>query len=47
MENPGVKSGGFFFLQQPLFYLHRVADPHHINADPDLDPSFHFNTDPD
>ncbi len=36
-----------FFLQQPLFYLHRVADPHHNNADPVLDPSFHFNTDPD
>ncbi len=25
--------------------LARVADPHHLNADPD--PAFHFNADPD
>ncbi len=40
-------TNGIYFLKQPLFYLHRISDPHHINADPDLDPSFHFNTDPD
>jgi hypothetical protein len=25
--------------------IHRVADPHQLNADPD--PAFHFNVDPD
>ncbi len=24
-----------------------VADPHHLDADPDLDPTFHFDADPD
>ncbi len=24
-----------------------VADPHHFDADPDKDPTFHFHTDPD
>ncbi len=23
-----------------------VADPHHLDADPDLDPTFHFDADP-
>jgi hypothetical protein len=45
---PGIKSGGNFDNKHCFIYLPHsvVADPHHINADPDLDPSFHFNTDP-
>jgi hypothetical protein len=27
--------------------LKRVADPHHIDADPDPDPACHFDADPD
>ncbi len=25
----------------------RVADPHHVDADPESDPAFHFDADPD
>jgi hypothetical protein len=25
----------------------RISDPHHFNADPDLNPAFHFKADPD
>jgi hypothetical protein len=25
----------------------RVVDPSQVNADPDVDPAFHFNADPD
>ncbi len=25
----------------------RVADPHHLHADPDRDPAFYLNVDPD
>jgi hypothetical protein len=26
---------------------HSVADPHHLDADPDPDPTCHFDADPD
>jgi hypothetical protein len=30
-----------------LTRLRSAADPHHLDADPDLDPAFHLDPDPD
>jgi hypothetical protein len=30
-----------------MHYYSSVADPHHLDADPDPDPACHFDTDPD
>ena len=38
---------GFSSIVVILEVMTRFADPHHFNADPDLDPSIHFNADPD
>jgi hypothetical protein len=44
---PGIKSGGNFYNKHCFIYYFKALLRIRINADPDLDPSFHFNTDPD